>query len=82
MRKYDKCEYCGGPVREKLVTVDYWHKKKLYLFENVPVGVCKKCGERYYPGPVLERFEEIVSHRDMFERWVKVPTFNFSKVAL
>ena len=79
MRKYDKCEYCKGSVTEKSVTVNYWHKGKLYLFENVPVGVCHKCGERYYPGPIMERLEEIASHKEIFERTMKVPLFNFDK---
>ncbi len=77
--KYDKCEYCGGNVREKRVTVDLRVKGKLYVFENVPVGVCQKCGERYYRGPVLERLEELAGHKELFKEKIQVPRFDFAE---
>ena len=52
--KFDRCEYCKGAVKARKVTVDLRRGKKLCVFRNVTVGVCGQCGERYYPGPVLE----------------------------
>lgn len=80
--QFDPCEYCGGKVRPKRVTVDHRRKGKLYIFENVPIGVCRKCGERYYPGPVLERIDQIASHGDLFEDTVQVPKLDFSEAAV
>ncbi len=76
---HDKCEYCGGNVRERRVTVDLRVKGKLYVFENVPVGVCQKCGERYYRGPVLERLEELANHKKLFKEKIQVPRFDFAE---
>jgi hypothetical protein len=53
-------------------------KGKLYVFENVPVGVCQKCRERYYRGPVLERLEELAGHERLFKEKIQVPRFDFA----
>lgn len=81
MRRYDPCEYCAGRVREKKVTVDIRRKGELFVFDNVPVGVCTKCGERFYPGPVMERLNEIAAHRDLATSTVRVPRLDFADVA-
>jgi len=80
MRRFDACESCGGPVVEKKVTVDIRRKEGLFVFQNVPVGVCTKCGERFYPGPVLERLNEIAAHRELVKSTVKVPCMDFAEV--
>ena len=79
---FDLCEQCGSKVRAKRVTVDFRRKGKLYIFENAPIGVCQKCGERYYPGPVLERMEQLASHEELFAKTVRVPKFDFSEAAV
>ena len=78
--KFDACEYCGGTVVEKKVTVDVRRKKELFVFEHVPVGVCSGCGERYYSGPVLERLNEIAAHRELVTSTIKVPRLDFAEV--
>lgn len=77
--KYDKCEYCGGTVRERKVTVDLRRGDQLIVFENVPIGVCSKCGERYYPGRVLEALDEIAQHGLIGAKMQRVPTFDYAK---
>lgn len=80
--KYDNCDYCGGSVREKCVTVDLRIKNKLFVFDNVPVGVCRKCGERYYRGPVLERLEELARHKKFFKEKIQTPRFDLAEAAV
>ncbi len=60
--KHDRCEFCDGVVREQVVTVDLRRGSQLTVFEHVPVGVCTKCGERYYPGPLLESLDALAQH--------------------
>ena len=81
MKRYDQCEYCGGRVVAKKVTMDMRRKDELFVFDNVPIGVCSGCGERYYPGPVLERLNEIAAHRDIVTATIKVPRLDFAEVA-
>src|SRR5437867_2719632 len=77
--KYDPCEYCGGSVRPRRVTVDLRRGDQLIVFQNVPIGVCTKCGERYYPGRVLESLDEIAQHALHGSKTQRVPTFDYAK---
>ena len=78
--RFDPCEYCGGTVRSRKVTVDLRRHDRLCTFQNVPVGVCAKCGERYYPGRVLERLDEIAQHGLDNAQTVRVPTMDYAQV--
>lgn len=78
--KYDDCDFCGGRVTSKRVTVDLRRGKKLFVFYSVPIGICRKCGERYYPGPVLEQLDELAQHGMNGAKTVAVPTFDLAKV--
>jgi len=78
--KFDACEHCNGKVRTRRVIVDLRRGARLYIFRNVPVGVCSKCGERYYPGPVLEQLDEIAQHAVNGAKTIKVPAFDYAVV--
>jgi YgiT-type zinc finger domain-containing protein len=45
MHEYGDCSFCGGEVREEFVELDYRYKKQLYIFRDVPTGVCQQCGK-------------------------------------
>jgi YgiT-type zinc finger domain-containing protein len=77
--KYDKCDVCGGRVRGRKVTVDLRRGERHHVVYNVPIGVCTKCGERYYPGPVLERLDELAEQGLTGGKRVSVPTFDFAR---
>jgi len=76
--KYDRCEVCSGTVRGRRVTVDLRRGDRLFVFYNVPIGVCSKCGERYYPGPILERLDELAAHGLNGGKRLSVPTFDLA----
>jgi len=67
-------------VRTRRVTVDLRCGTRLYIFRNVPVGVCSKCGERYYSGPLLEQLDEIAQHAVNGAKTVTVPAFDYAQV--
>jgi hypothetical protein len=46
------------------------------LIKKVPVGVCKKCGTRYYTANVLKTIESTVSSRRKPEK--KIPMAVYS----
>jgi YgiT-type zinc finger domain-containing protein len=78
-KKRDRCEYCRGIVRTRRVTVDLRRRDKLFVFYNVPVGVCSTCGERYYSGPILERLDALAQHGMNGGKRLSVPTFDLAK---
>ena len=48
----EKCQFCGGVVNKKTVSLDLWKKEKLYVFKNVPAKVCEQCGEKYFSSKI------------------------------
>ena len=72
----ETCEYCGGKLEEKLVTLHRKVKGKYILIENVPAGVCRQCGTRHYTANVLKMIEERVRGRQKATRQVLVPVYS------
>ena len=69
-----QCEWCTGTVREKSLAREVFrHARGFVILEDVPVGVCDKCGRKYYAAATLRRVEEIVLHREKAERMESVP---------
>ena len=79
--RFGACQYCAGRVRGRKVTVDLRRGERLFVFRNVPVGVCSKCGERYYPGRTLEHLDEIAEHGLDGSKTIRVPTFDYAKLS-
>lgn len=75
--KDETCEYCGGKIIEKRVTLHRKVKGNYVLLENVPAGVCSECGTRYFAANVLKTIEESVHGRKRATREVVVPVYAF-----
>ena len=72
----ETCECCGGEIVEKRVALHRKVKGSYILVENVPAGVCKQCGLRYYTANVLKTIEESVRGCRKAERKVLVPVYS------
>ena len=70
--KGDRCEYRGGLIAEEKVDLLRKVKGKHVLIENVPPGVCRGCGMRYYAANVLKTVEETIRGRRKAKREVVV----------
>lgn len=79
--RYDRCEYCGGKVKEKKVRIDHRWKGKLIVVDNTPVGVCMRCGERYYNAAILHQLDLIAKGDVGSVRQIKVSLTDFSRAA-
>ena len=54
------CEHCGGMVRERRVDRGGTAAQRSFvILEDLPVGVCDKCGARYFDASILRRVAEI-----------------------
>lgn len=74
-----KCEYCDGIVREKVVKREaFKHKNGFVILEDVPIGVCDKCGTRYYHASLLHRVAEVASGKAASEKTEQVPVAHFA----
>jgi len=75
------CEHCGGFVREKRVDCEALrHKGKFIILEDVPVGICDKCGARYFDASVLRRVAEIGRGKKPTSRTIAVPVDRYAPV--
>jgi YgiT-type zinc finger domain-containing protein len=69
-----RCEYCEGTVREKQVEREaFKHKAGFVILEDVAIGVCDKCGNRYYTAETLKRVQAIAVGKIRPERTEQVP---------
>lgn len=68
------CEYCNGIVKEKWVKKEVFkHKNGFVILENVPIGICDRCGFKYYHSTILKRVEEIGEGKQAPERTELIP---------
>ena len=68
------CEHCGGRVCERRVDHEALrHKGTFVILEDVPIGVCDKCGARYFHASILRRVAEIGRGTVPTQRTVEVP---------
>ena len=77
--KYDNCEYCGGRVKEQKIRVDHRWKGKLVVVDKTPVGVCSRCGERYYSASVMHQLDLIAKGDVGSVKLIKVPFVDYSR---
>ena len=74
-----RCEYCDGIVRERVIDREaFKHRYGFVILENVPIGVCDKCGCRYYHSTLLHRVEEIAARKRSPERMELIPVAAFA----
>jgi len=66
MNTYGDCTYCDGEVIEKKIDYDYRRSNQLMVVSNVPAGVCRQCGEKYFKPEVLKKMDEV--YHDIFDR--------------
>jgi len=72
----EHCEYCNGPIVERKVELTRKVDGKYILIKNVPAGVCKECGTRYYTANVLKTVEECVHGRRKAEEEVPMAVYS------
>lgn len=83
---YGECEICNTPLQERRFKQDFWIRGKLIIVENVPVGVCPKCGEKVVKAEVGRWIAKLIQDSDRIAKApkVSVPTIKFQaeKVAI
>ena len=75
MRKYSDCFYCGGSVEERLISREIRWKKRLFIFENVPVGVCIQCGEKVIKPEVAKTIDHFLQEEKEPAKIIQVPVY-------
>jgi YgiT-type zinc finger domain-containing protein len=69
-----RCECCEGTVRKKRLEREALkHKAGFVILEEVTIGVCDRCGNRYYSADTLKRVQAIAEGTIRPERTEQVP---------
>lgn len=68
------CRYCHGTVQPRTVAKEaFKHKNGFIILENVTIGICDSCGNRYYSADILHAVHEIATGARQPDRTAKVP---------
>ena len=77
------CEYCSGKVQPRLVAREVFeHKRGFVLLENVVIGICNECGNRYYSAEILHTVHEIATGKRKAERLETIPVVHLDRAEL
>ncbi len=68
------CQYCEGTVQPRTVAREaFKHKDGFIILEDVIIGVCDSCGNRYYSADILHAVHEIATGLRRPEHTAEVP---------
>ena len=76
-RTYSDCYFCGGEVTEQHITRQIWWEGSLHLIENVPVGVCRQCGQKTILPDVARRIDDFLARETEPAEYARVPVYRF-----
>jgi len=78
---YGDCHVCGERMREQRVKQDFWVKEQLVVIEDVPAGVCPRCGERVVRAEIGLQLAALLkgSARLRQAQTMRVPVIRFEK---
>ncbi|MBU2446432.1 MAG: YgiT-type zinc finger protein [Bacteroidetes bacterium] len=75
-REYSDCYFCGGSVEEKLLPREIRWQNQLFVFENVPMGVCNQCGEKVLKPEIAKHIDSILQKKKKPTRTIQVPVYS------
>ncbi|MBU2611936.1 MAG: YgiT-type zinc finger protein [Chloroflexi bacterium] len=75
--QYDDCFFCGGVVEEHLMPREVRWKGKLLIFENVPMGVCIQCSEKFLRPEVAKKIDAALHSARRPNRTLQVPVYQY-----
>ena len=68
------CEHCEGTVKPRTVQREaFKHKNGFIILEDIVIGVCDSCGNRYHSADIFHTVHELASGARTPERMEKIP---------
>ncbi|HCX90821.1 MAG: hypothetical protein COZ68_06675 [Deltaproteobacteria bacterium CG_4_8_14_3_um_filter_43_13] len=76
---YGECEICGTRMQEKLIKQDFWIRGDLIVVEDVPAGVCPRCGEKVVKADVGRLIAKLIENSERIAKSprISVPAIKF-----
>lgn len=76
-KPYSDCFYCGGAVTERLMPREIRWEGRLFIFEDVPMGVCNQCGEKFLTPKVAKALDRALQGKKKPAKTIKVPVYHY-----
>lgn len=76
-KRYSDCFYCGGVVEEQLLPRELRWQGQLFIFENVPIGVCTQCGEKILLPEVAKAIDRVLQEKRKPTKTIQVPVYHY-----
>jgi YgiT-type zinc finger domain-containing protein len=55
-----QCEYCKGTVQPRIAKREaFKHRDRFVILEDVAIGMCDNCGNRYYSAEILHNVHDV-----------------------
>jgi YgiT-type zinc finger domain-containing protein len=77
IRTYEDCFFCGGSVAENVLPRELRWKGQLYIIEDVPIGVCSQCGEKFLKPEVAKAIDRVLKQERRPQKIIKVPVYHY-----
>ncbi len=77
--KQEKCEFCDGSIEEAITRVPFHYQRNIIYVDNVPVRLCRKCGEVYFEASVYKQLERIAEGRKRIKSKISFPLADYRK---
>jgi YgiT-type zinc finger domain-containing protein len=78
---YGDCHVCGEKMEARRIKQEFWRKETLIVVEDIPAGVCPRCGEKIVKADVgrliATLFED--AKRVQSARTISVPVLSLTK---
>jgi YgiT-type zinc finger domain-containing protein len=69
-----QCEYCEGIVQSQTVRSGaFKHRDGFLILENVAIGICNNCGDRYYSADILHVVHAVATGTQVPDRTEQIP---------
>ena len=76
-----QCEYCEGTIRSRIVKREaFKHRDGFVILENVAIGVCDNCGNRYYSADLIHAVHAVGTGEKAAERIEQIPVMYLESV--
>lgn len=69
---YGECEICGALMEERLIKQDFWLHGELIIVEDVPAGVCPRCGEKVVKADVGKLILQLIENPERIAKSPKI----------
>jgi len=81
---YGECEVCDTPLEERRIKQDFWIRGELVVVEDVPAGVCPRCGGKVVRAEVGKWIDALVRDPERIKKAprISVPSVKFTSASV